>query len=367
MLQFDLRVDAGTPAGTLISNQAVVDSVELPNLLTDGDGNPATGPEPTVVVVGAGQQLSISKQVTVVGGGAALPGAQVEYTVSVLNIAAVPAFNVVLTDDLDASQPGQLAYVAGSATLNGSASGVTFAGSTITADYASVYGQLQPGQTAVLRFRATLDPGLAQGTVVTNTGVVSWNNPTQTASASVSVVIGGIPGFAVLSGSVWHDADFDAVRDAGERPLARWFADLYRDGLLWQSVVTDANGDYRISGVEPNNLNGIRYELRFRAPGAGANTAMLGRASSPFTNGLQRISDIVVASGANAVGLNLPIQPNGVVYNTLARIPVAGAALTLLNPGGTSPLPAGTRMVVMPSLPRAAPRSTAGFSALRSS
>src|SRR5439155_18170345 len=111
----------------------------------------------------------------VVGGGAALPGAQLEYTVSILNIAAVPAFNVVVTDDLDASQPGQLAYVGGSATMNGSAAGVSFAGSTITANYASVYGQLQPGETVVLRFRAILDPGLVQGTVVTNTGVVVWN------------------------------------------------------------------------------------------------------------------------------------------------------------------------------------------------
>ena len=74
----------------MISNQAVVDSVELPDLLTDGDGNPATGPEPTVVVVGAGQQLSITKQVTVVGGGAAVPGAQLEYVVRVMNIRRCP-------------------------------------------------------------------------------------------------------------------------------------------------------------------------------------------------------------------------------------------------------------------------------------
>ena len=73
MLQFDLRVNDGVPTGTLISNQAVVDTEEVPNLLTDGDGNPATGPEPTVVVVGAGQQLSITKQVAVVGGGPAVP------------------------------------------------------------------------------------------------------------------------------------------------------------------------------------------------------------------------------------------------------------------------------------------------------
>jgi uncharacterized repeat protein (TIGR01451 family) len=114
-LQFDLLVNGGTPTGTLISNQAVVDSVELPNLLTDGDGNPATGPEPTVVVVGVSQQLSITKQVTVIGGGAALPGAVLEYVVRVTNIAAVPATNVVITDNLDATTPGQLVYVNGSA------------------------------------------------------------------------------------------------------------------------------------------------------------------------------------------------------------------------------------------------------------
>ncbi|HXH27802.1 MAG TPA: hypothetical protein VNL37_02085, partial [Candidatus Polarisedimenticolia bacterium] len=300
-----------------------------------------TGPEPTVVVVGAGQQLSITKQVTVVGGGAAVPGAELEYLVRVANIAAVPTFNVVVTDDLDASQPGQLAYVNPSATMNGSAAGVSVAGSTITADYATVDGPLAPGGVVVLRFRATIDPGLAAGTVVTNTGVVAWNNPTRTASASVSIVVGSIPGAAVLNGSVWHDANFDDARSSGERALAGWAVDLYRDGVLWQSVLTDTAGDYRISGVEPNDLGGVRYELRFRAPGAGASTALLGRTVSPFTNGLQRIGDLVVPSGANLQGLNLPIHPNGVVYDSLARTPVAGATLRLLDAAGASPLPAG--------------------------
>jgi uncharacterized repeat protein (TIGR01451 family) len=75
-----------------------------------------------VVVVGAGQQLSISKQVSVVGGGAALPGSELEYVVRVANIAAVPAFSLVITDTLPS---GQLAYVNGSATMNGSAAGVS--------------------------------------------------------------------------------------------------------------------------------------------------------------------------------------------------------------------------------------------------
>jgi len=341
VLQFDLQVNAGTPAGTLISNQAVVGSAELPDLPTDGDGDPTTGPEPTVVVVGASQQVSITKQVSVVGGGAALPGAQLEYLVRVVNIGSVPALNVIITDDLNAPVPGQLAYVAGSATMNGSTAGVSFAGSTITADYASAYGALPPGGIVLLRFRAVLDPGLTNGTTVTNTGVVGWNNPTQTASASVSIVIGGFPGVAVLNGEVWHDANFDDVRDAGERALAGWFVDLYQGGTPLFSAVTDAAGGYSIFGLAPNDTVGAPYELRFRAPGAGASTAMLGLAVSPFTNGLQSITDIVVSSGANVFGLNLPIDPNGVVYNSISRLPVAGATLTLLNAGSGSPLPAG--------------------------
>src|SRR5690606_36994450 len=67
VVQFDVRVNDMTPTGTLITNQAIVATEELPNLLTDGDGNPATGPEPTVVVVGDAQALAIVKEVAVVG------------------------------------------------------------------------------------------------------------------------------------------------------------------------------------------------------------------------------------------------------------------------------------------------------------
>ncbi len=340
MLEFDLQVNAGVPGGTLISNQAVVASNEVGNLPTDGDGNPATGPEPTVVVVGNGQQLAITKQVVVVGGGPALAGSELEYVVQVMNVAAVPAYGVVITDDLSAATPGTLAYVAQSATLNGATTGVTVAGSLITADYSAAYGPLQPGASVVLRFRATIDPGLALGTRVTNVGVVTWNT-TQTASASVSVDVGGMPGVGVLAGTAWHDANFDNALSSGERPLQSWTVELLRNGQPVQSVLTDASGAYRIAGVAPNTLNGDRYVLRFRAPGAGASTASLGMADSAYTNGPQQISDIPVASGANLQNLNLPIDPNGVVYGALHRSPIAGATLTLLRAGAGAPLPAG--------------------------
>jgi uncharacterized repeat protein (TIGR01451 family) len=336
-IEFALRVDAGVPGGTLISNQAVVTSLELPPVLTDGDGNPTTGPEPTVVVVGDGQQLSITKQVFVVGGGAALPGSQLEYVVRVVNIGSVPAYAVVITDDL-APTTGQLFYVSASATLDGSASGVGLLGTVLTADYSALNGPLLPGASAVLRFRAVIDPGLSAGTIV-NTAVVTWSNPQLVASASVAIDVGGMPGVGILGGTLWHDVDFDDVQASSERVLEGWTVELSRSGQPVQSVLSDANGAYRFGGLEPNGGSGDWYEIRFRAPGAGANSAALGRASSGFTNGLQRISDIVVASGGNLQDLDLPIDPNGVVYDAIGRVPIAGATLSLLDATSGTLLP----------------------------
>ena len=336
LLEFNLQVNAGTPGGTIISNQALVRSAELPVLPTDGDGNPATGPEPTQVVVGDGQQLTIAKQVSVVGGGAALAGATLEYVVHVQNIAAVAAQDVVITDALPA---GQLALVAGSSTLNGVATGVSVAGPLITANYSGSYGPLPPGGAAELRFRAVIGAGLATGTTIPNTGVVTWNTPTQTASASVSIDVGGIPGVGMLAGSVWHDADFDDALGPTEKVLPGWIVELFGNGSLLRSVVTDANGHYQIASVAPNTASGTAYELRFHAPDAGPSSAKLGRASSPFTNGLQQIGDVVVASGSNLQQLNLPIHPNGVVYASVARTPIGGAMLRLLDASSQTALP----------------------------
>ena len=338
VVQFDLQVNAGTASGTVISNQAIVASVEVPRLLTDGDGNPATGPEPTVVVVGGSQMLTIGKQVAVVGGGMALPGTEVEYVVIVRNIAPTPATLVRIVDDL-AGAAGRITYVNGSATLNGSTAGISVVGTVITADYAGSHGDLAPGATATLRFRATIAAGLAAGTRVTNTGVVNWNDPTQTASASVSFDVGGRIGVGVLNGKAWHDANFNKTADAGERVLAGWSVQLYRDNRLERSTTTDANGVWQIAGVAPNDTSSEALEVRFTAPGATTTTAKLGYADSVFSNDLQRIHAMTVQPGGNLLNLNLPIEPNGVVYESMNRGAIPGARLRMLDASGIA-LPA---------------------------
>ena len=331
VVQFDLRVDNGVPTGTLITNQATVYSEELPNLLTDGDGDPTTGPEPTVVVVGDAQQLSIIKTVSVVGGGAAIAGATLEYTVTVENVAAVPAQYVVITDDLDMPNPGYLNYVDQSARMNGVPGGITFAGSILTADYSSLYGPLQPGENIVLRFRAVIEPNLAGGTPVTNIARATWNDPPQWSEARITIQVGAVPGMGMLSGTVWHDADFDDTLDTGERLLDGWTATLLRDGDPIRSTPTDSAGNFFIVSVPPNYLTGQQYSLVFSGPGATGRTALLGQAESEFTDGLQRIDEIIVQAGGILENLNLPIDPNGVIYDSVARTPIGNAVVTLVD------------------------------------
>src|SRR5213592_3045536 len=282
--------------------------------------------------------IAITKQVSVIGGAAAQPGGQLDYLVHVTNVSTNPAPSVVITDDLSTARAGRLTFVNPPATMNGSTTGISIAGSVLTANYSAVYGPLQPGQSIDVRFRVQIASGLPAGTTLTNTAVVTWNNPPQTASASVSIDIGGVPGAGSLNGTAWLDANFNKTADLGEPLLQGWTVGLYLNGVVVQAVLTDVNGVYRFSSVPPTDGTADRYELRFTAPSAGPNTAKLGKADSAFTNWLQRITDIAVPSGSNLQNLNLPIGPNGVVYNSMKRAPIAGATLKMLH--GSAPLPA---------------------------
>jgi uncharacterized repeat protein (TIGR01451 family)/fimbrial isopeptide formation D2 family protein len=344
VIEFEVTVDDAATAGTEISNQGFVSSNELPDEPTDADGIDSNGDQPTVVIVGEAPSITITKEVFVIGGGTAVAGGELEYVVRVTNTGLVPVTNVVITDDLDIPDAGQMTYIANSGLLNGLPTGVSIAGSTITADYSSNYGDLALAGMVELRFRVTLDSGLNIGDTVTNIADVSWN--ASTASAEVSIVIGGTPGSATLSGSVWHDANLDDTDDPTEAHFADWSVTLYRNNQLLATVLTDANGVYRLTGLAPNDGTPDLYELRFTAPGAGPNTASMGDADSsstetetPFTDGPQRISAITVTSGANLQDLNLPLWPNGVVYNSVARVPIAGARVTMLNATTGAALP----------------------------
>ncbi|VAW50145.1 Conserved repeat domain protein, partial [hydrothermal vent metagenome] len=328
---FDVVVNAGTVAGTIISNQGFVASNELPTEPTDADGNDGNGDQPTVVVVGNVQQLAITKQVLVIGGGAAEPGKELEYVVRVTNIGSATAVNAVITDDLDVPVAGQMTYVANSGLLNGLPAGINVVGSLITA----TIGNMPAAAIAELRFRVLLAASLNIGDTVENTAVASWDVPIQQVQATVAIDIGGTPGAASLNGQVWHDIDFSNDVGTGELLLQNYRVELYRSNTLLANIQTDSNGAFQFTGLPPNFAGGAAtgapYELRYIAPGATATTATLGTTNSAFTDGAQRITDIFAGSGITLQNLNLPRQINGIVYDSVLRVPIGGVRLTMIN------------------------------------
>ena len=329
VVTFDVLVSGAAIPGTLISNQGFVSSNEVPVEPSDADGIDANGDQPTVVVVGNVQQLAITKQVLVVGGGTALAGGQLEYIVRVSNIGSIDANNVVITDDLDllTGTAGEVTLVSGSNLLDGLVIADNLVGSVLTINI----GVLPVASITELRFRVDLSSGLSIGQTVSNTADVSWNVPAETVSATADIDIGGTPGTANLTGNVWHDSNFDNVIDTSEILLANWTVEIYLNNTLLGDTLTDSNGGFQFSGLIPNPPGGISYELRYFSPGATATTAALGVTNSAFTDGPQRITDIFTTSGSVVQNLNSPRQPNGIVYDSVQRVSVAGAQLTMVN------------------------------------
>jgi uncharacterized repeat protein (TIGR01451 family) len=141
---------------------------------------------------------------------------------------------------------------------------------------------------------------------------------------------------AQVSGSIWLDADHDRVdndaacgtRCAGwtvqiiqrASPTATSFTEIAR-------TTSDANGDYSFPALIPGT-----YEIRFLHPDTGH---VFGNAQSSepgvdLTHGT--IYNLTLNAGANVVNQNLPLDPAGVVYDAVTRLPVAGAVITLACP-----------------------------------
>ena len=57
----------------------------------------------------------------------------------------------------------------------------------------------------------------------------------------MTVAVGAVPGTGILTGTVWHDANFDDTLDAAERVLVGWTVTLLVDDRALRSVTTGAD------------------------------------------------------------------------------------------------------------------------------
>lgn len=120
---------------------------------------------------------------------------------------------------------------------------------------------------------------------------------------------------AKIAGTVWLDADRDGQIGDDEQRKSGWTLRLLdASGNVVATTVTDTDGSYLFEGLVP-----AEYTVEFF------------NENGVFIDSEQTQGPIV---SGEIILLPLPVDPSGVVYDSIARVPVGGVVLNLVNASG---------------------------------
>ncbi len=140
----------------------------------------------------------------------------------------------------------------------------------------------------------------------------------QCVTETVSLIVH--PSVSALNGVVYLDQNADRTRDAGDPRQPNWLVEIVRNGVVVATTRTDANGFYQIENLPL----GAGYSVVFRHPTTGV--------------AYGRTDGVTLNAGIVSVDLDRPIDPSGVAYDSVARTPIEGVRVTMVDANGV-PLP----------------------------
>jgi uncharacterized repeat protein (TIGR01451 family) len=361
VLKFKLGVPAGVLPGTVTTRNVAQISYALA-----GNNVVVNSNEQSYHVTGreAGADLVLSKQ----AGALVVPGQCTVFTFTVKNMGTATSLGEVRVID---TLPVGLEYVP-NCLINGvlaQSGGLTWAcpaapsTGTITCKTNHNYlPNIASGDTLTMVVRANaaaLNPPLPAVTAipntvtVTNRAVVSNDNEAldlRDNNAAQAVLLVGPA--ATLKGHVWLDSNHDRQFQINgpDRALGGWTVEVLQNGTVVATVVTLSDGSYLVTGLLP-----ARYEIRFRDPSnnivngrpvcneqglanTSANCAKTDISATPSDLSINNDALFVtLLPGDTATELSMPLDPSGVVYDSVTRLPIAGAVVTLNAPAGFDP------------------------------
>jgi large repetitive protein len=164
----------------------------------------------------------------------------------------------------------------------------------------------------------SVDPSVPAGTYAITYEICERLNPANCAKATVTIAVE--PALSAVAGTVYEDRNGNRALDSDETRRIGWIVEIIRDGVVVATTRTDGSGNYRFDGL----LSGAGYSIQFRNPD---NNVVY-----------QVIANVTLANNTVVVDQNLPIDPSGVVYDSITRAAVRGAVVSLLGANG-APLP----------------------------
>ncbi|MFM9864717.1 MAG: SdrD B-like domain-containing protein [Micropepsaceae bacterium] len=199
-------------------------------------------------------------------------------------------------------------------TLNGAAVNVAAITATVTVPASNPGVSLDTAIGVV-----SVAAGVPAGDYTIQYQICETLNPTNCSSGTIFVHVDAA--VSAVTGTVYTDSNGNQTLDTGEPRQPNWIVEIFRNGTLVGTTTTNSTGDYTFTGL----TSGPGYSIQFRNP---ENSVVF-----------DVITGLTLADNVTVVDQNLPIDPSGVVYDSLTRNPVAGAVLTMVD-GGGAPLPA---------------------------
>jgi uncharacterized repeat protein (TIGR01451 family)/fimbrial isopeptide formation D2 family protein len=244
----EIRFDVTIENPGTFTNQGTMASDQTESALTDSDGAPENGNQPTrfnaVAANGVGSPSLVIDKLGILaedfnGDGLVNPGESITYVITIQNIGSSAAEDVRLSDPL----PALTTISTGSVT---STHGAVLSENPVTVNI----GQINPGEVVTVRFRTRVDAGAPNGTSVLNTATVSQAGSGPLQAQQTTFILSAPAIVGSLCGSVFKDCDQDAVRDPLERGLSGVTVHLFRGNGTWiATATTNFLGVYRFEGV----------------------------------------------------------------------------------------------------------------------
>ena len=157
-------------------------------------------------------------------------------------------------------------------------------------------------------------PGTAEGTFNFDYQICELAFPDNCATETVTV--GVVAPVGTLSGFVYEDEDGDRVLEDSERRLTGWTVQVLDGDTIVGTAITGPDGGYEVDGLNPN----ANYTIVFRHPDTGVV--------------YEQITGVVLSDNTTLPDQNLPIDPSGVIYDAVTRLPVEGVVATLVDRNG---------------------------------
>ena len=383
-----------TPPSGAIAIDASTDGTRVPVTAA------ADTPLPTPVVFSLAAPLSAIKYVENVSipGAPVVSGADVQWTIVYKNEGSFALTDVQVTDTLHASLiNGKVISAVKTPTtaLDTLAISTTYDGTAAKNATLQAPTRLEAGQFITIKIQATVKPdyvgavtnqanlsaleyGGPSGKLIPTSAVnptapacpntnacipagvtvpvkALVSQPTDNATKDQANVLTVVKGGSI-AGVAWFDGNRDGTIGGDERRVPGLRVGVFAiDPVTGDRLaeitktadrpITDANGAYNVGSLPPSTNGGPQYEVVFYNE---AGDAVLGAPSPmafgnanngqlPATPAKDRIVKIKVSSGEITPSQNLPLDPGGVVYDAVTRLPVPGALVTFTGPAGFNP------------------------------